>query len=59
MRKMLGALLVLFSVAPAVGAEKDIVDTAVAAQFKTPDARSCARRLKSRLGSAVAKIKTA
>jgi uncharacterized surface protein with fasciclin (FAS1) repeats len=35
MRKMLGALLVLFSVAPAVGAEKDIVDTAVAAQFKT------------------------
>jgi uncharacterized surface protein with fasciclin (FAS1) repeats len=35
MRKMLAALLVLFSVAPAVAAEKDIVDTAVAAQFQT------------------------
>ena len=32
---MLGALLVLFSAAPTFGAEKDIVDTAVAAQFKT------------------------
>jgi uncharacterized surface protein with fasciclin (FAS1) repeats len=32
---MLGALLVLFSAVPAFGAEKDIVDTAVAAQFKT------------------------
>src|SRR5271166_5370212 len=35
MRKMIGALLVLFSAAPTFGAEKDIVDTAVAAQFKT------------------------
>src|SRR6478735_10182625 len=35
MRKMLGALLVLFSAAPTFGVEKDIVDTAVAAQFKT------------------------
>jgi uncharacterized surface protein with fasciclin (FAS1) repeats len=35
MRKMLGAILVLFSAAPAFAAEKDIVDTAVAAKFKT------------------------
>jgi uncharacterized surface protein with fasciclin (FAS1) repeats len=36
MRKLLGALLVLFSAAPTTsGAEKDIVDTAVAGQFKT------------------------
>ena len=32
MRKMLGAILVLFSAAPAFAAEKDIVDTAVAAK---------------------------
>src|SRR3954452_24712200 len=35
MRKLLGAILVLFSAAPAFAAEKDIVDTAVAAKFKT------------------------
>lgn len=35
MRQMLGAILVLFSAAPAFAAEKDIVDTAVAAKFKT------------------------
>jgi uncharacterized surface protein with fasciclin (FAS1) repeats len=35
MRKMLGAILVLFSAAPAFAAEKDIVDTAVAAKFNT------------------------
>ena len=35
MRKMLGVILVLFSAAPAFAAEKDIVDTAVAAKFKT------------------------
>ena len=32
---MLGAILVLFSAAPAFAAEKDIVDTAVAAKFQT------------------------
>ena len=35
MRQMLGAFFVLFSAAPALAAEKDIVDTAVAAKFKT------------------------
>ena len=35
MRKMLGVILVLFSAAPVLAAEKDIVDTAVAAKFKT------------------------
>jgi uncharacterized surface protein with fasciclin (FAS1) repeats len=35
MRKMLGVILVLFSAAPVLAAEKDIVDTAVAAEFKT------------------------
>src|SRR5947208_1767665 len=35
MRKTLGAILILFSAAPAFAAEKDIVDTAVAAKFKT------------------------
>src|SRR5512135_2582849 len=35
MRKILGAFLVLFSAAPAFAAEKDIVDTAVDAGFKT------------------------
>lgn len=35
MPKMLGAILVLFSAAPAFAAEKDIVDTAVAAKFQT------------------------
>ncbi len=35
MRKMLGAILVLFSATPAFAAEKDIVDTAAAAGFKT------------------------
>ena len=35
MRKMLGAILVLFAAAPAFGAGKDIVDTAVAAKFNT------------------------
>ena len=34
MRKMLGAILVLFSAAPAFAAEKDIVDTAVAANSR-------------------------
>lgn len=35
MRKMLGVILVLFSAAAVKAAEKDIVDTAVAAKFKT------------------------
>ena len=35
MRNLLGVILVLFSAAPVVAAEKDIVDTAVAAKFKT------------------------
>ncbi|MEO6811864.1 MAG: fasciclin domain-containing protein [Isosphaeraceae bacterium] len=35
MRKFLGALLVLVSATPAFAAEKDIVDTAVAAKFNT------------------------
>lgn len=35
MRKMLGVILVLFSAAPVLAAEKDIVDTAVAANFNT------------------------
>jgi uncharacterized surface protein with fasciclin (FAS1) repeats len=35
MRKMLGVILVLSSAAPTFAAEKDIVDTAVAAKFNT------------------------
>src|SRR3954464_12749293 len=35
MRKILGMILVLSSAAPVLGADKDIVDTAVAANFKT------------------------
>ena len=35
MRKMLGVILVLSSAAPTFAAEKDIVDTAVAANFNT------------------------
>ena len=35
MRNFLGMILVLVSAAPAFSAEKDIVDTAVAAKFKT------------------------
>jgi uncharacterized surface protein with fasciclin (FAS1) repeats len=35
MRKILGVILVLFSAAPVLAAENDIVDTAVAAKFKT------------------------
>jgi uncharacterized surface protein with fasciclin (FAS1) repeats len=35
MCKMFGVILVLFSGAPVLAAEKDIVDTAVAAEFKT------------------------
>jgi uncharacterized surface protein with fasciclin (FAS1) repeats len=35
MHKMLGVILVLFSAAPVLAAEKDIVDTAVAANFNT------------------------
>src|SRR4051812_45849141 len=35
MRKFLGMILVLSSAAPVFGAEKDIVDTAIAAKFKT------------------------
>jgi uncharacterized surface protein with fasciclin (FAS1) repeats len=35
MRKLFGFLLVMSSAAPAFGGDKDIVDTAVAAEFKT------------------------
>lgn len=35
MRQLLGAILVLLTAAPAFAAEKDIVDTAVAAKFNT------------------------
>jgi uncharacterized surface protein with fasciclin (FAS1) repeats len=35
MRKMLGVILVLSSAAPTIAAEKDIVDTAIAAKFNT------------------------